>query len=285
VNPTTNPAKLPDPDSAWLSSGTPIAFIDAGNGSPLLLVHGSLCDYRYWQPQFAAFAAQHRTIAVSLSHYYPLQYAASGQQFSWWAHVEELAQFIDHLDCGPVHLLGHSRGGCIAFQLAVRDPHLVKSLTLADPGGPLQTGPIPPQEALPPAVMALRERAANLISAGMVDEGLELFVDSVSMPGFWNKSSTAFKTMARDNANTLVLQFGDPLPAYNQADAEAVACPVLLIDGEKSPKMYQRNVEALADWLAVSERATIRAASHGMNVANPGAFNRHVLEFTARQDS
>jgi pimeloyl-ACP methyl ester carboxylesterase len=91
--------------------------------------------------------------------------------------------------------------------------------------------------------------------------------------------------MARDNANTLVLQFGDPLPAYNQNDAEAVACPVLLIDGEKSPKMYQRNVEALADWLAVSERATIRAASHGMNVANPGAFNRHVLEFTARQDS
>lgn len=262
-----------------------MAFIEASSGSPLVLVHGSLCDYRYWQPQFSTFAQQHRTIAISLSHYYPLQYATSGQEFSWWAHVDELAEFIHHLDCGPVHLLGHSRGGCVAFQLAARDPHLIKTLILADPGGPLQTGAVPPQAALPESVMQLREHSANLIASGAVDQGLELFVDSVSMPGFWRKSSDAFKTMARDNANTLVLQFADPLPAYNQHDAQAIPCPTLLIDGEKSPRMYQRNVESLAGWMPHTERATVRAASHGMNVANPGAFNRFVLDFTARYDN
>lgn len=280
TSPSSTQAEL---NSAWLSSGIPIAYIEAGDGNPIVLVHGSLCDYRYWHPQFAPLALQHRTIAVSLSHYYPIQYAASGQEFSWWAHVEELAEFIEQLDCGPVHLLGHSRGGCIAFQLAVRDPHLVKSLILADPGGPLQTGVMPPTAALPESVQQLRERAANLIAGGSVDEGLQLFVDSVSMPGFWNKSSEPFKTMARDNADTLVLQFADPLPAYNKTDAQTIRCPTLLIDGEKSPRMYQKNAEALASWIAGAERATVRAASHGMNVANPGAFNRFVLEFTAKQ--
>lgn len=282
MNPTSNAVTQPEVNSAWLSSGTPVAYIEAGSGSPIVLVHGSLCDYRYWQPQFAPLAQQHHTIAISLSHYYPAQYAASGQEFSWWKHVEELAEFIEHLDLGPVHLLGHSRGGCIAFHMAVRNPELVQSLILADPGGPLQTGATPPKAALPESVTQLRERAANLIAGGSVDSGLELFVDSVSQAGFWNKSTEAFKTMARDNADTLILQFADPLPAYSQADAQTIQCPTLLIDGEKSPRMYQKNAEALVSWIANAERATVRAASHGMNVANPGAFNRFVLDFTAK---
>ena len=101
----------------------------------------------------------------------------------------------------------------------------------------------------------------------------------MSRPGFWAKSTPAFRTMATDNAHTLARQFRDPLPAYTPEEAAEVRCPVLLIDGEKSPEMFRRTATALASWLPDARRETVRGASHGMNLAHPAAFNRYIDEF------
>jgi pimeloyl-ACP methyl ester carboxylesterase len=52
-------------------NGYDMAYVEAGQGEPVVLVHGSLCDYRYWTLQMPAFSAAFRTISVSLRHYYP----------------------------------------------------------------------------------------------------------------------------------------------------------------------------------------------------------------------
>jgi pimeloyl-ACP methyl ester carboxylesterase len=223
-------------------------------------------------------------VSVSLSHYWPGNDAGVRSEFGWQSHVAELAGCIDAMGIGPVHLVGHSRGGCVAFQLARAYPQLVKSLTLADPGGPLQLDGTP-QASLPPATQALRARVAELIEAGDIDGGLALFVDSVSMPGYWRRSPASFRTMAIDNAATLPKQFRDALPAYSHADAVEVKCRTLLIEGEKSPRMYRNNVDRLADWIGHANRQTVAGASHGMTVTHPAAFNRLVQAFlTERTD-
>ena len=43
-----------------------MAYIEQGQGPPLVLVHGALIDYRYWAAQVEQFSAAHRVIAVSL---------------------------------------------------------------------------------------------------------------------------------------------------------------------------------------------------------------------------
>lgn len=277
---------LPTPDVATLIDGVHVPFVQTGHQHEevMLFIHGSLCDFRYWKPQMGPLSRKYRCVAVSLSHYWPaaaLGFGGAGdalaRPFSWNAHVDEVGEFIERLGAGPVHVVGHSRGGCVAFQLAGRYPERVKSLVLADPGGAVdRTGKGDLRTVLPAPVNALRGEAARLIAVGEVDAGLELFVDSVSRPGFWARSPKEFRDMALDNADTLALQFRDPLPSFDEASARKVQCPTLLIDGASSPRMFRDAVAALEGWIDGAQRVTIDGASHGMSVTHAGVFNRAV---------
>ena len=282
MNARTDPSILSVPELcfATVPSGICVPYVISGSGEPLVFVHGSLCDYRYWSSQTEFLSKHFLCMSVSLSHYWPADDACIQGDFGWKTHVAELAEFIAAMDLGPVHLVGHSRGGCVAFHVAREYPRLVKTLTLADPGGPLQIDGMS-EASLPPATNVLRAKVADLIESGAIDAGLELFVDSVSMPGFWRKSPSSFRTMAIDNAATLPKQFRDPLPAYSRDAARDVQCRTLLIEGEKSPRMFRKNVDKLADWVDYAEKQTIAGASHGMNVAKPGVFNRLVHAFVS----
>ncbi|WP_345814502.1 alpha/beta hydrolase [Paraburkholderia sp. PREW-6R] len=271
---------VPELSFATIGSGISVPYVECGTGEPVVFVHGSLCDFRYWDAQTAALSEHFRCISVSLSHYWPANEACIQGEFGWQTHVAELAEFIEAIDLAPVHLVGHSRGGCVAFHVAREYPRLVKTLTLADPGGPLHVEGMA-EAALPPATNVLRARVAELIESQQIDAGLELFVDSVSAPGTWRRSPLAFRTMAIDNADTLPKQLRDPLPAYSRDTARDVKCRTLLIDGQKSPRMFRNNVEKLAEWIDYAERQTVAGASHGMNVSNAGAFNRLVRAFVS----
>jgi pimeloyl-ACP methyl ester carboxylesterase len=270
-----------------------VAYIEVGKGtSTLLFIHGSLCDYRYWRPQTDALALHHHVIAPSLSHYYPRLPSAKGTPFSWIAHVEQVSALIERLGQikaataappaaahSPIHLIGHSRGAAIAYQVALRNPDAIQSLTLVDPAGPReQDGSCETTES--PSTRGLRKRAAELIAQGAVDEGLRLFVDSTSRPGFWDRSAEVFKNMARDNATTLVMQLSDPLPLYRQAEAQSLALRTLMVAGERSPAVYKDNAIALARFIPNATEATIAGASHGMTWTHSQAFNRELLKFT-----
>ncbi len=47
------------------ANGTRLTYVDEGRGAPVVLVHGSLGDYRTWAPQVPFFAQHYRVIAYS----------------------------------------------------------------------------------------------------------------------------------------------------------------------------------------------------------------------------
>ena len=113
----------------------------------MVFVHGSR-DYRYWDPQLASLSAHYRCIAPSLSHYWPAVEAGIQDEFSWQNHVDEPPNSSTRSISARAP--GHSRGGSVAFNVARQHPHLVDSLTLADPGGPLQQPGVREARCRPP---------------------------------------------------------------------------------------------------------------------------------------
>ena len=98
-----------------------MAYQEMGSGAPLVLVHGAINDYRVWAAQLPEFAKNYRVIAVSLRHYYPERWDGKGSDFSIEQHISDVPVFIRQLNLGPVHLLGHSRGGpsCLTPQKCI----------------------------------------------------------------------------------------------------------------------------------------------------------------------
>jgi pimeloyl-ACP methyl ester carboxylesterase len=260
-------------------NGYDMSYVERGEGVPLLLIHGTLCDYRYWTAQMEPLGHGRRVIAVSLRHCYPERWDGAGADFTITQHGADVGAFIAALDAGPVHLLGHSRGGRVAFDVARNFPDRVSSLILADPGGELDESLRPRGEA-PPARTALWE-CGQLVKQGEIDRGLEKFIELISRPGIWSAMPEPAKNMLRDNARTLIGQIAaSPEPFSRQAVA-AIAAPTLLLIGERSPAFFYQIADALVPHLRDGRRAIIERAGHAMSVENPAGFNAAVTEFLA----
>jgi pimeloyl-ACP methyl ester carboxylesterase len=268
------PADFPYAIQSPSSAQPDLPHVRLGAGTPLVLVHGSLCDLRYWKAQIGSLSRDFQVFSVSLPGYWPESGRATPETFQAAAHAEALAFFIDRHCDGRAHVVGHSRGGRVAYELARRHPDKVEALVLADPGLVLDGHEDRRDD--------FRQRALRHIEAGEVERGLALFIDTVSGEDTWRRMVPWFKQMATDNAGTLFGQVGESPLLLAEADARALDKPVLLVGGALSPPPYPAILAALHEWLPNSQYLRIAGSSHGMNLGNPRAFNEAVRRFLAQ---
>ena len=258
--------------------GSQLHYEVAGQGETLLLIHGSLCDYRYWRWQIPALGQTCKVVAPSLRGFWPDAFSTENESFSIAQHRQDLQALIQEVSPGkPVHILGHSRGAQVALELAASAPELARSLILADPGFRILGED---------ATLSFHAQAVEQLKQGEIDAALSRFVDSVSGPDTWRQMVGWFKTMVKDNALTLLSQIREINLAVDvDQAASAIRCPILLIGGANSPARYGSRLDALERAFPQASRTTIPLASHGMNLGNPKAFNLAVSNFLAQASS
>jgi pimeloyl-ACP methyl ester carboxylesterase len=262
-------------------NGYDMAYLQIGEGQPLVCVHGSLCDFRIWSPVLGPLTRKHRVIAVSLRHFFPEHWDGVDDTYSIAQHTADMIAFIEKLDTGPVDLMGHSRGGHISFRVAQRRPDLLRKLILAEPGGELDVTLDPAFKPGPSPLAARIAASAEKIAAGDVDGGLTLFFDAIEGPGAWTRLPAAPKQELRDNAFTLLGQTRDKRPPFSKADAEAIKTPTLFIGGANTKGTLPHVLHALAAHVAGSKTVMIPGTTHPMFEQAPQKYCETVLEFLA----
>jgi pimeloyl-ACP methyl ester carboxylesterase len=270
--------QIPDDASSIIVNDYPLTYREKGGGAPLVLLHGSLNDYRSWVNQLGAFAARYHVFALSLRHYFPEKWDGTGGAFSLAQHAADVAAFVTALGLPKVHLLGHSRGGAVAYLVARDHPQIVRSLVLAEPRGLEGLLPGEAEAARDDATASIFAALHEALAAGRTVEAASAFVDSFNGAGSWDAMPELQKRIILDNIGTAV-DSGE-LPDMTCADAAGLALPVLLVRGEKSLERYRRGMQAMRRCNpAIPEVVTIPGAPHGMHRANPEAFNAAVLAF------
>jgi aminoacrylate hydrolase len=109
-------------------NGIEIAYEEAGDGPPLLLLTGLGGAGRAWGSHRERFAADFRTIVPDHRGAGGSSKPADGYTID--AHAADMAELLRHLGTGPAHVVGSSTGGAIGQVMALDHPDVVRSLVL-----------------------------------------------------------------------------------------------------------------------------------------------------------
>jgi esterase len=260
-------------------NGYDMAYLEVGEGPPLVCIHGTLGDFRTWSAVVGPLSKQRRVISVSLRRFFPEHWNGVGNDYLMAQHVADTIGFIEKLDPEPIDLMGHSRGGHISFRVAQQRPDLVRRLVLAEPGGELDA-------SLDPAVgSGSSQRASRIamsadkIAAGDIDGGLMIFFDTIEGDGAWARLPAAPKQQLRDNAATLIGQVGENRTPYSRTDAESIKTPTLFVGGGDSKGSLPGILRALAAHVPGCKTEMIPGARHWMFDQAPEQFCKIALGF------
>lgn len=219
----------------------------------VIALHSSAANGGQWRTYARALPAGVRLHTPDL-----LGYGEAGAWPAGAAHtLDDEAQALAPLLAQarrPVHLVGHSYGGAVALQLALRWPRRVQSLTLYEPVRFLLLRRYAPAEWC--EVLALGATIDGHLRSGGNAAAAECFVD------YWGGrgSHAALPETARRHialrmgkvAGDFSALFDDPVPPASMA---GLRMPLRLLAGTRSPASAQRICERLAE---IGANATLR---------------------------
>lgn len=265
------------------ANGADFAYVEMGTGTPVVLVHGALGDYRDWTLQLAPLAARFRVIAYSRRYHFPNQPVAEGADYTLAQNAADLVALVQALHLPPVHLVGHSYGGSVAAMAAAAHPELVRTLTLVEPSlFSLLTDDAEGRAVVAKQNAAYADVIARLNRGGR--EGvLRDFIDLVAGSGAYERTSSAAHTEMMENLPTLkpMLLGKNHGAPFTLAEAAKLTMPVLLIGSERSPRIFHLTEDKLEAALPHARRVTLQGVSHFSAREDPAAFNAALLEFLA----
>jgi pimeloyl-ACP methyl ester carboxylesterase len=114
------------------TAGGTISTMDAGDGEPVVMIHGLGATKASFLPTIGALVDSYRTIAVDLPGFgdsdKPLFAAYNPQYFA-----DSMVALLDALELDRAHFVGNSMGGRVAIELGLRAPERVGRLVMLAP--------------------------------------------------------------------------------------------------------------------------------------------------------
>jgi pimeloyl-ACP methyl ester carboxylesterase len=266
-------------------NGLRLHYVTAGQGDPVLLIHGFPQTWYEWHNVIPALAKRFTVIAPD--------YRGAGDSgrpqggFDKHTMMEDLRGLIHSLGFKRIRLVGHDVGLMIAYRYAAVHPDEVEKLAMMD-------APVPGTDAwtqvrtnprawhvnfhnardVPEMLVAGREReylsyfySVRLVNpTAMPQSEMDVYIRSYASPGGMRCGFEVYRAMLQDAEDNLpYLKKKLDMPVLMLAGAESVSAPVL----EKMVPLIAAN----------SKFQMIADAGHWLCEENPQAVEKALTEF------
>jgi pimeloyl-ACP methyl ester carboxylesterase len=254
-----------------------IAYLRAGCGPTLVLLHGGMEDSRSWSRQVSDLSTDHTVFAWDAPGC-----GQSGDVPETWRMPDfatALADWLGATGAERPHLLGLSWGSSIALEFYHRYPNIPSSLILASAYAGW-AGSLPPRD--------VSERHAGIMAVADAtrDDLLRAWPGVVSRAAS-KELVEEILNIAADNTG-LRHPGGYRAMAHSMAEADLrhilpnIRVPTLLLYGELDERSPLHVAEEMHRTIPKAQLSVIPGVGHLCNAEAPDAFNTHVRDFIRR---
>jgi pimeloyl-ACP methyl ester carboxylesterase len=268
------------------ANGIRLHYEETGAGAPLVFVHEFAGDAQSWHLQVRFFARRYRTIAFNARGYPPSDVPTDGTAYSQDHAVEDIRGLLDALRIDRAHICGLSMGGYATLHFGLRHPERALSLVVAGCG----YGSVAADRAqFHRDVSATAERFLTEPMATLADvycQGPTRVQFRDKDPRGWQEFHNQFAAQSALGHGLTMrgVQLTRPSVYELEAQLERLTVPTLIVTGDEDEPCLEPGI-FLKRKIATAGLVVIPKAGHTINLEEPEAFNRAVLDFLTAVDA
>jgi pimeloyl-ACP methyl ester carboxylesterase len=267
-------------------NGVALYYEETGAGAPIVFVHEFAGDYRSWHLQVRFFARRYRCIAFNARGYPPSDVPSDVAAYSQQRAVDDIKGIVDHLGLAKAHICGLSMGGYATLMFGLSYPERALSLTVAGCG----YGSVP-------AARAAFHSDSELVARRFEQEGMArvaaVYAQGPTRVQFIDKDPHGWQEFhdqlaagsATGHALTLRgVQLTRPSVFDLEKEMGRLEVPTLVMTGDEDepclePALFMKRKIPTAGLVVIPK------SGHTINLEEPDAFNRAVLDFLTAVDA
>jgi len=255
--------------------GFKLHYLEAGQGPPVVLLHGLGGDGSRWGPNIEPLAKDF--------HVYALDQIGFGESDKPLANyhtgmlAEFLVDFLKAANVGRASLVGNSMGAGVALYTAAKFPQVVDKIVLADGGGYRSATP---RATTPNPDAARRRQLQNSVTREETREFFKIL--------FHNKSLVTDKMVDEQLAMRLrsaftitkIQEAGERgLGSLTEADVRAVKAPTMIVWGKYDELANPAGADRLEQAIPGSKKVIVDDCGHMPQLEKASQFNALVRDF------
>jgi pimeloyl-ACP methyl ester carboxylesterase len=277
-------AKRTTIDSGYAEvNNTRLYYEVEGKGEPIVFIHGSFGDRRFWDFQFRALSKKYKVLRYDLRGFGK---SALPKEEEFYRDCDDLLALMNYLKIERAHVCGLSYGSFIAIDFALAYPQ--KCLSLIPIGARVAGDDLDDYKANSDSFKTIVAKTVDILKT----TGKKAATDFL-----WTGDNSLSKSVQSSAARDVLLRMGYEYSwwrhlhpskreyAFPQAikHLDQIKMPTLVVTADFDVAICKQVASTLAKGIPGAKLMSIQGAGHIMNMDKPEQFNKAISKFIRKQ--